>query len=141
MNWHAMETAAVLQALETGPRRGLDDAEARRRLERDGPNELTKEHRASPVALFFGQFKNTLIVILLIATVLSAALGELVDAGIILAIVVFCAGLGFLQEYRAERALDAVTTDDQTGSDGLLRCMARVGAKHAESRNRCPLLL
>ena len=108
MNWHAMETAAVLQALETDPRRGLDDAEARRRLERDGPNELTKEHRASPVALFFGQFKNTLIVILLIATVLSAALGELVDAGIILAIVVFCAVLGFLQEYRAERALDAL---------------------------------
>ena len=75
-----------------------------------GANELATGHRASPIQLFFGQFKNTLIVILLVATVLSALLGEIVDAAIISVIVVFCAVLGFVQEYRADRALDALKT-------------------------------
>ena len=108
MTWHAMDVDAVLRQLEADPRQGLSEAEAGRRLERHGPNELAKAHRISPALLLLNQFKNTLIVILLIATVLSALLGEIVDAGIILAIVVFCAVLGFVQEYRAERALEAL---------------------------------
>ena len=108
MNWHATDIDAIVKQLQTDPSRGLDPAEAGQRLARNGANELASGHRASPVQLFFGQFKNTLIVILLVATVLSAALGELVDAAIISLIVVFCALLGFFQEYRAERALDAL---------------------------------
>lgn len=108
MTWHAMDVDAVLRQLEADPRQGLSEAEARGRLERHGPNELAKAHRVSPALLLLNQFKNTLIVILLIATVLSALLGEIVDAGIILAIVIFCAVLGFVQEYRAERALEAL---------------------------------
>jgi Ca2+-transporting ATPase len=83
-------------------------AEARKRLDVYGYNELKKEAKASPWELFINQFKNTLIIILAVATILSAVIGDLLDAGIILAIIVFCALLGFIQEYRAERALDAL---------------------------------
>ena len=108
MLWHSTELDAVLKHLDADPSRGLAQDEAARRLALHGANELTKEERASPIALFFAQFKNTLIVILLIATVLSALLGEIADAAIIFAIVMFCAVLGFVQEFRAERALDAL---------------------------------
>ncbi len=106
--WHSLDVAEALKALGTDPRRGLSDEEAARRLAENGPNELRKEDRVSPWTIFFGQFKNILIIILLIATVLSAAVGEIFDAGLIFVIVVFCALLGFLQEYRAERALEAL---------------------------------
>ena len=107
-SWHAMDVSAVLKLVEADPRRGLAPEEAARRLLRHGPNQLTHEENASPWALFFNQFKNVLIVILIIATLLSAFVGEYVDAAIILVIVVLCAVLGFVQEYRAERALDAL---------------------------------
>ena len=109
MNWHAIEVEAVAEKLGTDRARGLTPEQALERLARHGPNELAKGRRASPAQLFFGQFKNTLIAILLVATVLSALLGEIVDAAIISLIVVFCAILGFVQEFRAERALDALT--------------------------------
>jgi len=108
--WHAMEIDSLLGELDTDPMHGLSSEEARRRLSTYGYNELKEEEKASPFRLFVNQFKNTLIIILLVATVLSAIVGELVDAGIIMAIVAFCAALGFVQEYRAERALDALKT-------------------------------
>ena len=88
--------------------RGLTTDEAQERLREQGANELAAEERASPIALFVAQFKNTLIVILLVATVLSALLGEIVDAAIIAVIVLFCAVLSFVQEYRADNALKAL---------------------------------
>jgi len=103
-----MEPTQVLKELDTDIHRGLTEGEAKRRLEKYGYNELKKEEKASPFALFLNQFKNILIIILLAAVVLSAVIGELVDAGIILVIVIFCAVLGFTQEYRAERALEAL---------------------------------
>jgi len=106
--WHSMEMASLLGELDTDPQRGLAAEEAQRRLEIYGYNELAVEEKTSPFTLFINQFKNTLIIILLVATVLSALVGELVDAGIIVVIVLFCAVLGFIQEYRAERALDAL---------------------------------
>jgi Ca2+-transporting ATPase len=103
-----MEIESILQKLETDPEQGLSLEEAQRRLGEYGYNELGEEAKTSPFILFLNQFKNTLIIILIAATVLSALIGDLLDAGIILAIVVFCALLGFLQEYRAERALGAL---------------------------------
>jgi Ca2+-transporting ATPase len=105
--WHSIETAAVLDKLGTGPH-GLTADEATARLEKYGPNELEKEKRSSPHILLLNQFKNILIIILLFATVLSVAIGETVDAAIIAVIVVFSALLGFIQEYRAEQALEAL---------------------------------
>ena len=106
--WHSIDIPAALNELQADPRRGLSLEEARARLATYGANELSHEDKASPLALFFNQFKNILIIILLVATVLSALVGEYVDAVIILVIILFCAVLGFVQEYRAERALDAL---------------------------------
>ncbi|MEX2164963.1 MAG: cation-translocating P-type ATPase [Sulfuricaulis sp.] len=106
--WHSLELNQVLKELQVDPQRGLAPEETRKRLEQYGSNELSHEEKASPLMLFFTQFKNILIVILIIATLLSALVGEYVDAAIIFVIIVFCAGLGFLQEYRAERALEAL---------------------------------
>jgi len=106
--WHAIEPLQVLKELDTDPHKGLTEDEVRRRLEKYGYNELKKEEKVSPLTLFINQFKNILIIILLIAIVLSALVGEVVDAAIIAVIVVFCAVLGFIQEYRAERALEAL---------------------------------
>jgi P-type Ca2+ transporter type 2C len=103
-----MEIESILQKLETDPEQGLSLEEAQGRLGEYGYNELGEEAKTSPFILFLNQFKNTLIIILIGATVLSALIGDLLDAGIILAIVVFCAVLGFVQEYRAGRALDAL---------------------------------
>ncbi|MCL4475472.1 MAG: cation-translocating P-type ATPase [Nitrospirae bacterium] len=106
--WHSMEAAQALKELDTDIHRGLTDDEVKKRLEKYGYNELKKEEKVSPFTIFINQFKNILIIILLIATVLSALVGEIVDAGLILVIVVFCAVLGFVQEYRAEQALEAL---------------------------------
>jgi Ca2+-transporting ATPase len=106
--WHALDAQAVLAALRSDPARGLSADEARRRLAEHGPNELAREKRRSAWALFFGQFKNVLIAILLVSIALSALAGETTDALIIAVIVVFCAVLGFVQEWRAERALEAL---------------------------------
>ena len=105
---HSMDVDAVLKELQVDPLKGLASEEAANRLGQYGPNELLREEKASPWTLFFNQFKNILIVILIVATLLSAFVGEYVDAVIILVIIVFCAVLGFVQEYRAERALDAL---------------------------------
>ncbi|MEW6442026.1 MAG: cation-translocating P-type ATPase [bacterium] len=107
-SWHAMETARIPQELEVDPQVGLSEQEARLRLDRYGPNELQKEEPISAWRLFFRQFRNVLILILLVAIALSIAVGEMVDAGIIALIVLFSALLGFVQEYRAERALESL---------------------------------
>jgi Ca2+-transporting ATPase len=107
--WHSMEAAQALKKLDTDLERGLTEDEVTRRLQRYGYNELKeKEKRISPFTIFINQFKNILIAILLIAAVLSAVIGEWTGAVLILVIVIFCAVLGFTQEYRAERALEAL---------------------------------
>ena len=105
---HSKPVAELVASYRTRLDRGLTTQEAQDRRREFGANELAKEERASPLALFLAQFKNTLIVILLAATVLSALVGEIVDAAIILVIVLFCAVLSFVQEYRADNALKAL---------------------------------
>jgi Ca2+-transporting ATPase len=107
-NWHSLDASQVVKELGTDPHQGLPEEEVKKRLEEYGYNELKKEERVSPFILLINQFKNVLIIILLIATVLSALVGEIFDAALILVIVVFCAVLGFIQEFRAERALEAL---------------------------------
>lgn len=106
--WHSLEVAEVLKVLKSDLHQGLTEGEAKNRIETYGYNELKKEEGISPFTLFVNQFKNILIIILIVAIVLSALVGEVVDAAIIAVIVVFCAVLGFVQEYRAERALEAL---------------------------------
>ncbi len=106
-SWHTLPIETVCSRLKATPA-GLTNAEAARRLAEHGPNELQAAHRISPWALLFEQFKNVLIVILLVATALSAFLGHGVEAIAIAVIVLFAVLLGFVQEYRAERAIEAL---------------------------------
>ncbi len=101
-----MKIEEVLERLGAGPE-GLSEAEARRRLEEYGPNEL-RERRVNPLLMFLRQFANFLVYILLAATLLSILLGEYVDAALILSIVVLMGFAGFLQEYKAEEAIRAL---------------------------------
>jgi len=108
ISWHSMDVDDVLKELETDPHRGLNDEEIKKRIEEYGYNELKQEERISPFTILLNQFKNILLLILILAIILSALVGETVDAAIIMVIVIFCAVLGFIQEYRAERALEAL---------------------------------
>ncbi|GAB4496974.1 MAG: cation-translocating P-type ATPase [Anaerolineales bacterium] len=105
--WHAKSTDeafAQLNSTETG----LSANEAEARLVQYGPNEIQAAHRVSPWEILFEQFKNVLILILLGATILSFFLGHGTESIVIAVIVLFAVGLGFVQEYRAERAIEAL---------------------------------
>ena len=105
--WHALTAAQVCEFLASTPA-GLTQAEAGCRLAACGPNQLAAARRVSPWALLLEQFKNVLVIILVIAAALSAFLGHGVEAVAIAVIVAFAALLGFAQEYRAERAIEAL---------------------------------
>ncbi len=106
-SWHTIPADEATARLRSA-RAGLTAAEASRRLLEHGPNELQAAHRVSPWTILLEQFKNVLIVILLVATALSAYLGHGIEAIAITVIVLFAVVLGFLQEYRAERAIEAL---------------------------------
>jgi len=106
-SWHAMSSEEALKELNTGET-GLSKTEAQKRLTQFGLNELQKEKRSSPIRLFFEQFTDILIIILLIAIALSVAVGEIVDAVVIIAIVLATAVLGFVEEFRSEKAVEAL---------------------------------
>ncbi|MCA1719261.1 MAG: HAD-IC family P-type ATPase, partial [Actinobacteria bacterium] len=99
---------AVVAKLGSNPRRGLSADEVRVRLERYGLNELEERSGRGPWGILWEQFTSTMIVILIVAAVVSALLGDYEDSIAIAVIVVLNAALGFGQEYRAERAMDAL---------------------------------
>jgi Ca2+-transporting ATPase len=107
-NWHQMAITEVLSTIKSDKDYGLSKAEASRRLAEHGPNELEATRRISPWNMLGEQFKNILIIILIIAIVLSALLGHTVEAIAITVIMLFAVLLGFIQEYRAERAIEAL---------------------------------
>ena len=97
--------AEVAAALQTDPTKGISEAEARARLERLGPNLIAEEEGPSRFAILKGQILSPVVGVLLVAAILTILLREWIDFGVILAIVVLNACVGFLQEYRAERSL------------------------------------
>lgn len=105
--WHALPVEAVAEKLGTTGD-GLAPDEAGRRLERHGPNQLPAPPPRHPLLRFFAQFNNTLIYFLLAAAVVAAAIGHAVDAGVIVGVVLVNAIVGFIQEGRAEAALNAI---------------------------------
>jgi Ca2+-transporting ATPase len=105
--WHTLGVDAALAALETRPG-GLSAAEAGVRLAAHGPNELVAKRKRTLLAMFLDQFKDFMIVVLIAAAVLAGALGEVADTIAIVVIVVLNAALGFTQEYRAEKAMEAL---------------------------------
>lgn len=111
-NWHSTEIEEVLSALKTN-RNGITPEEAQKRLEQYGPNELKEEKKKQWYHLLFEQFTSILIIILVISAAVSAYLASIegkpmTDAYVIFLIVIMNAILGFVQEYRAEKAVEAL---------------------------------
>ncbi|HSB69617.1 MAG TPA: cation-translocating P-type ATPase [Candidatus Methylomirabilis sp.] len=105
--WHHLTVDETLHELGANPQ-GLSPTEAAERLTRYGPNRLQEAKGISPWQILLAQFKNFLILLLIAATVISLVLGHTLDAIIIFSIVILSALLGFYQEFRAERAMEAL---------------------------------
>jgi Ca2+-transporting ATPase len=106
--YHVLTAEQVLAALATDPDRGLDPDEVERRAALYGPNELRAEHKTPPWRMFIAQFNDFMIWVLFAAVAISAFEGQLPEAIAITAILLLNGILGFVQEYRAERALEAL---------------------------------
>ncbi len=127
---HARAADAVVADLGSTAR-GLTSAEARERLRRHGPNAIPAGTRRHPLLRFLSQFNNALIYFLLAGAAAAAALGHLVDTGVILAVVFVNAIVGFVQEGKAEDALAAIR-DMIAPQASVLRDGARISVPMAE---------
>ncbi len=107
VEWHKKTADEVLQELGSGTA-GLSAGEAASRLEKYGPNALLEKPKRSALAMFMDQFRDFMILILIAAAVVSGAIGELLDTVIIFAIVFLNAVMGFIQENRARKAMEAL---------------------------------
>ena len=107
IDYYALPVSEAIKKLQ-GSSSGLSKAEAEKRLHIYGYNELKKERRITPLAIFLNQFKNALILLLIIAGILSLLLGNHLESLAIFAIILLNALLGFVQEYRGERAMTAL---------------------------------
>lgn len=109
MPWHALDFRQVLSSLGTDPQNGITAEEARTRLSEYGFNRIEERKERSRITLFFSQFNDFIIWVLIAAAVLSGfVLKELLDASVIMAIVILNALLGYTQESRAEKALKEI---------------------------------
>ena len=107
MLWHSMATEEVLASLNSG-QKGLGFEDAARRLAENGPNQLESPTKPSPLKIFLGKFKDYMVLVLIFAAIISYIAGEATNAYVILGIVVLVAIIGFFQEYKAERAMEAL---------------------------------
>lgn len=108
LKWHTFDLSDVFNVLKTDPRCGLSDEEASRRLSLFGKNELPKGKGKTFFSVFLSQFKDFLIVVLLVSAVVSAFLGEMTDAFVIMIVVLLNSFLGAIQEMKAEKSLKAL---------------------------------
>jgi P-type Ca2+ transporter type 2C len=106
--WHVLPLNDVLSALGSNPGQGLSDAEAQARLGKIGPNELVERQGRRPLSIVWDQVSSTMVLILIAAAIISGLLGKLTETLAISAIVVLFTALGFIQEYRAEKAMAAL---------------------------------
>lgn len=106
--WHLLDTKEIISKLTTDRDLGLSSSEARRRLSEYGSNELKEKKKRTPLGMLFDQFKDFMIIVLIAAAVVSGVIGEPSDTIAIIVIVVLNAVIGFIQEYRAEKAVEAL---------------------------------
>jgi magnesium-transporting ATPase (P-type) len=106
--WHAVPADQVFSRLKTNPARGLDANEASQRLAKYGPNRLPEGKKRGPFVRFLTQLNNILVYVLLAAGFVKLMVGLWLDAAVILGVVILNALLGFLQEGKAEKALDSI---------------------------------
>ncbi|MEM2087952.1 MAG: HAD-IC family P-type ATPase [Thermoproteota archaeon] len=120
--WHSLELQAVFERLGTSVR-GLSSQEAEKRLSEYGFNELEEEERVSTLTLILDQLRSPLILVLVAAMLISLIIGELTDAIVIIVVLIFNTSIGFTQEFKAEKALQA---------------LKRLAAPEAEVIRDCP---
>ncbi|MFP4366019.1 MAG: cation-transporting P-type ATPase [Bacteroidales bacterium] len=106
LKWHALPVDEVIEKIQTNPDEGLTEDEVKKRLEKFGRNEIPKGKKRSNFERLLAQFKNTLIYVLLVAALITALIEHWIDMWVILAVVVINAVIGFIQEGRAEKALE-----------------------------------
>jgi Ca2+-transporting ATPase len=106
--WYALPIEEVARRLGTDSQSGLTSALGQARLAEHGPNEIREGARRGPLVMFLAQFTDFMIIVLIAAAIISGLLGDLTDTLVILAIIVLNAVIGFVQEYRAERAIAAL---------------------------------
>lgn len=106
--WHAIDVQEVVKSLNTDEKHGLDNHKIRDRLEQYGRNELPKGKKRSAFMRFMLQFHNVLIYVLLVAAVVTALMDHWIDTWVIVGVVVINAIIGFMQEGKAEKALDGI---------------------------------
>ena len=107
-DWHTLYPEAAAQLLKSHQDKGLTSREAAKRLKAHGPNRISSRARAGMLAIFASQFKDPMVLTLLLATAVSAVMKEAMDAVVISAIVLLNGMLGTLQEWKAERSLEAL---------------------------------
>ncbi len=108
VTWHSLSADDVLEKLETHVEQGLSDEVVEKRLAENGHNHLAEKPRPSFFSLVLAQLKSFVVILLIVASIISAILGEWVDAAAIMTIVVLNAIMGVVQESRAEEALAAM---------------------------------
>ncbi len=106
--WHLLESWQATAWLKVDPETGLPHHEAKERLETFGPNAIQEQRRRSPIRMFFGQFADFMIIVLILACIISGLVGDVNDTIVIGVIIVLNAIIGFIQEYRAEKAVAAL---------------------------------
>jgi Ca2+-transporting ATPase len=106
MKWQKSSVDETLKTLNSDANKGLAEEEAKKRNLKFGLNELVEKEKPGPIRLFLGQFKEILIVILIFAAIAAYYVGDAIDAIVILIVVVINAVVGFIQEYRAEKAME-----------------------------------
>ncbi|MGM0427671.1 MAG: cation-translocating P-type ATPase [Thermodesulfobacteriota bacterium] len=108
-SWHRLDLKEVARTLETDPARGLTEEEVLSRRKAFGENALTQQMGQGPVIRFLLQFNQPLVIILLVATLVTLFLQEWVEAGVIFGVILVNAVIGFIQEAKALKAIDALT--------------------------------
>jgi len=107
MLWHTKDISVLIEELKT-TEQGLSSEEARKRLTLHGPNKLVEKKKRGPIFMLLDQFKDFMILVLIAAAIISGIIGEPTDTIAIIVIVILNAIVGFVQEYRAEKAMEAL---------------------------------
>ena len=114
MDWHSFSAEKTAQILKSDIKKGISESEAKKRLEKNGPNELRGREKNSLIKRFFAQFKDFCVIILFVACIISFATGilegkgDFVEPVVILIIVILNAVIGVVQEQKAEKAIEAL---------------------------------
>ncbi|MFX1243247.1 MAG: cation-translocating P-type ATPase, partial [Promethearchaeota archaeon] len=133
--WHALDERDILENLKTEIT-GLTTEEARKRLDEYGPNELESEKKKSKLILLMDQFRNPIILILIGAALISLIANKLISVYVILIVIIFNTFLGFFQEYKAEKSLEALKSMASPEAEVLRDCLDFGGCTEKRIKTR-----